>query len=88
VGGALGSVLLPFLTLLGAGGVTLAHGVSAQFEVQALAVGVTALWSIVATVMITKLAAWTVGLRVDREAETIGLDFAAHGESGYHHTAR
>jgi Amt family ammonium transporter len=87
VGGALGSLLLPFLTLLG-GGVTLAHGVAAQFETQALAVGVTALWSVVATVAITKLAAWTVGLRVDREAETIGLDFAAHGESGYHHTAR
>jgi Amt family ammonium transporter len=87
VGGALGSLLLPFLTLLG-GGVTLAHGVMAQFQVQALAVGVTAVWSVVATVLITKLAAWTVGLRVDREAETIGLDFAAHGESGYHHTAR
>ena len=25
-----------------------------------------------------------VGLRVDREQETLGLDFATHGETGYH----
>jgi Amt family ammonium transporter len=87
VGGALGSLLLPFLTLLG-GGAALSRGIGAQFAVQALAVGVTALWSVVVTIVITKFAAFTVGLRVDREAETIGLDFAAHGETGYHHGAR
>jgi Amt family ammonium transporter len=87
VGGALGSLALPFMTLLG-GGVALSRGVGDQFAVQALAVGVTALWSAVATVIITKIAAWTVGLRVDRDTETVGLDFAAHGESGYHHSAR
>ncbi len=87
VGGALGSLTLPFLTLLG-GGVALPHGVGGQFATQAIAVGVTALWSVVATVIITRIAAVTVGLRVNREDETIGLDFAAHGESGYHHTAR
>ena len=83
VGGAIGSLLLPFLTLLG-GSVALARPVSAQFSVQAIAVVVVAVWSVVATVAITKLAAWTVGLRVDPEAETLGLDFAAHGETGYH----
>jgi Amt family ammonium transporter len=87
VGGALGSLVLPFLTLLG-GGVALSRGIGDQFAVQALAVGVTALWSAAATAVITKLAAVTVGLRVTRDDETIGLDFAAHGESGYHHTAR
>jgi ammonia channel protein AmtB len=25
-----------------------------------------------------------VGLRVDADMETVGLDFAAHGETGYH----
>jgi ammonium transporter, Amt family len=87
VGGALGSLTLPFLTLLG-GGVALSRGLGDQFAVQALAVGVTALWSIVVTVLITKFAVLTVGLRVDRDTETVGLDFAAHGESGYHHSAR
>ena len=83
VGGALGSLLLPFLTLL-PGGVALKLSVGAQFSVQAMAVVIAAVWSIVLTVVITKLAAWTVGLRVDKEAETVGLDFHAHGETGYH----
>jgi Amt family ammonium transporter len=87
VGGALGSLMLPFLTLLG-GGVALSRGIGDQFAVQALAVGVTAAWSAVMTAIITKFAAFTVGLRVTREDETIGLDFAAHGETGYHHSAR
>jgi Amt family ammonium transporter len=83
VGGALGSLLLPFFTLL-AGGVSLSRPVMAQFAQQAIAVLVVALWSAVATFVIAKLAAWTVGLRVDLETETLGLDFAAHGETGYH----
>jgi Amt family ammonium transporter len=88
VGGALGSLALPFLTVIGGGGVALSRSVTDQFLVQGLAVVVVALWSLIATVAITKLAAWTVGLRVDRESETVGLDFAAHGETGYHHPAR
>jgi Amt family ammonium transporter len=83
VGGALGSLLLPFLTGF-SGGVALTRPVMAQFAVQATAVVVVALWSAIATFVITKIAAWTVGLRVDLETETLGLDFAAHGESGYH----
>jgi len=38
----------------------------------------------VATFVITKLADMLVGLRVDPEHETQGLDFATHGETGYH----
>ncbi len=83
VGGALGSLLLPFLTLLG-GGVTLGRPVLAQFAVQGMGVVVVGLWSAIATFAITKLTIYTVGLRVDRDTETVGLDFAAHGESGYH----
>ena len=83
VGGALGSLLLPFLTLLG-GGVALARPVMAQFEVQLLGVVAAGVWSVVLTVIITKVTALTVGLRVDRDSETVGLDFAAHGETGYH----
>ena len=88
VGGALGTLTLPFLTLVGGGGVALSRSVGEQFLVQGLGVIVVAVWSIVATVVITKLTALTVGLRVDKESETVGLDFADHGESGYHHPAR
>ena len=84
VGGALGSLLLPFLVSLGSGGDSLARGIGEQFAVQATGVVSVALWSAAATFVITKLASLLVGLRVDKDSETQGLDFAAHGESGYH----
>jgi Amt family ammonium transporter len=84
VGGAMGTLLLPFVALVGAGGGHLNLAVSQQFGVQALAVVVVALFSIIATYVITRLADMLVGLRVDREHETQGLDFATHGETGYH----
>ncbi len=84
VGGALGSLLLPFVVLLGAGGVTLARSPWQQFGAQAEGVIAAALWSAIATAVITKTVALTVGLRVDREHEIMGLDFSTHGETGYH----
>ena len=84
VGGALGTLLLPFVALVGAGGGHLNHAPSQQFAVQAIAVAAVALFSAAATYVITKLADMLVGLRVDLEHETQGLDFATHGETGYH----
>jgi Amt family ammonium transporter len=84
VGGALGTLLVPFVVLVGAGAGTLNHPTLQQFGVQALGVVSVALFSAVATFVITKLADMLVGLRVDREHETLGLDFATHGETGYH----
>jgi len=84
VGGAMGTLLLPFLVLIGAGGGKLNHAVGEQFQAQAIAVLVVALFSAMATFVITKLADMLVGLRVDAEHETQGLDFASHGETGYH----
>ena len=84
VGGALGTLLLPFLVGIGAGGVVLQRTASAQFLVQGTGVLVTAIWSAIATAAITFVVGKVVGLRVDKDSETIGLDFAAHGETGYH----
>ena len=84
VGGAMGTMLLPFVALIGAGGGHLNHEVTEQFKVQVIAVVCAAVFSAVATFVITKLADMLVGLRVDREHETLGLDFATHGETGYH----
>jgi len=84
VGGALGTLSLPFLAGLGVGGAALHHSVGAQFLVQAEGVVAVAAWSAVATFAITKIAGLIVGLRVDRDHEIQGLDFASHGESGYH----
>jgi Amt family ammonium transporter len=83
VGGALGSLLLPFATLIGVGGVSLSRPVLDQFFVQAQGVVIAGIWSLAATFVIVKLVLYTVGLRAGREAETQGLDFASHGETGY-----
>jgi len=84
VGGALGTLALPFLAGLGVGGAALHHAVGAQFLVQVQGVAAAAIWSALATFAITKFVSLLVGLRVDREHEVQGLDFTSHGESGYH----
>jgi Amt family ammonium transporter len=84
VGGAMGTLLLPFVALVGPAGGKLNHPVAEQFGVQAIAVGSAVVFSVVATYLITKAVDMLVGLRVDREHETQGLDFASHGETGYH----
>jgi Amt family ammonium transporter len=83
VGGALGSLLLPFATLLGVGGVSLSRPVLDQFFVQGQGVIIAGIWSLAVTFVIVKLVLLAVGLRAGREAETQGLDFASHGETGY-----
>lgn len=84
VGGALGTLALPFLSGLGVGGAELHHAVGAQFLVQVEGVAAAAAWSAAATCIIAWLAGLLVGLRVDRDHEIQGLDFASHGETGYH----
>jgi Amt family ammonium transporter len=84
VGGAFGSIALPFATLAGVGGTPLTRGIVEQFGVQLLGVGSVAIWSAVLTVIIVKTVALTTGLRAKREAEIQGLDFISHGEAGYH----
>jgi Amt family ammonium transporter len=84
VGGALGTLALPLVAGLGVGGAALNHPAGAQFVVQLQGVVAAILWSALASWAIARLAALLVGLRVDREHETLGLDFASHGETGYH----
>ena len=86
VGGALGSLLVPFAVFLGVGGVTLSRPAMDQFLVQGQAVIITGLWSLVATFVIVRVVILVVGLRSGREAETQGLDYSSHGETGYNIT--
>lgn len=83
VGGTLGSLLLPFATRIGTGGVKLAHGPLDQFLLQGKAVVIVGLWSLFISYIIIRIVA-LCGLRADEEAEIHGLDFSYHGESGYH----
>lgn len=86
VGGALGTLLLPFMVSIGAGGVTLSRSTLDQFAVQFEGVIAAAALSVVATFVIVKIVSWSVGLRVDAEQETQGLDFSSHGETAYNLT--
>jgi Amt family ammonium transporter len=49
------------------------------------AVGLTIVWSVVATAIIAYIIKFTLGLRPDPEVETSGLDLTEHGEQGYEH---
>jgi Amt family ammonium transporter len=44
----------------------------------------TILLAVIGTVIIASIVKATIGLRVDEEVETVGLDLAEHGEEGYH----
>lgn len=78
IGGIVGALLTGVFIREGAGeaGMT-------QVIIQAKAVGVTIVWSGVASVIALTVAKFTVGLRVDEEDEETGLDQSSHGESAY-----
>jgi Amt family ammonium transporter len=52
---------------------------------QLKAVGLTIVWSVVATAVIALVVKMVLGLRPDAETENAGLDLAEHGEGGYEH---
>jgi Amt family ammonium transporter len=54
-----------------------------QLGIQATGLGVTILWSAVATVGIAWLVKITLGLRVSEEQEYEGVDRSEHGENAY-----
>ena len=85
VGGIIGALLTGVFAAAEFGGAGLAEGVTIGQQVgkQALAVGVTVVWSAVITVIALKLAGLFGGLRATAEEEQEGLDLALHGESGY-----
>ncbi|MFK8033979.1 MAG: ammonium transporter [Hyphomicrobiales bacterium] len=83
IGGALGTLLLPFLANLPGGTGLGETSVGSQFSVQLLGVGSVLVWSIIGTIIIVMITKAIVGLRVSEEAEIEGLDFSSHGESGY-----
>ena len=77
-----------FLAWLKGRGAGFAEGMtmSSQFLVQVTGVGVTALWSGVATWVLLKVLAVVTGLRPGDEASREGLDLIAHGERAYDFT--
>jgi len=85
VGGILGAILTgifadPSINELGRG---LLYGNPKQLLIQIIAVGVTMVYSAVATLIIFMLVKAIVGVRVEAEHEITGLDESQHGEKAY-----
>ena len=86
VGGVIGALLTGlFATKLvnPAGGDGLFFGNPGQLGIQALAVGVTLVYSFVVSYILFKILDATMGLRVTAEEEMAGLDISEHQETGY-----
>jgi len=85
IGGTLGAILTgvfadPAINEAGKG---LLYGNPGQLWIQIVAVLATLAYSAVATLVIFLIIKFTVGLRVDTDDETIGLDETSHGERAY-----
>jgi len=85
VGGALGTTLTGVFAAAYFGGVGYPEKVTmgSQVLVQLTGVLATAVWSGVITWMLLKLTGALVGMRVEADEETEGLDTALHNEKGY-----
>lgn len=83
VGGILGTILLAFFGQEALGGLGLVKPMGEQLLIQLTGLGVTILWSSVATVIIMLLVKATIGTRTSEEEEDRGLDLSEHGESAY-----
>jgi len=60
-----------------------ADGGPAQLGIQAVAVLATAAFAVVGTTIVFKIVDWTLGFRVSRRDEELGLDLSQHSEAGY-----
>ena len=82
VGGTLGAVLTGVFADEKANAVVAGLKEGLLME-QFKAIGLTIVWSVAATVVIALVVKAIVGLRVEPEVESQGLDLAEHGEAGY-----
>lgn len=85
VGGCIGTILTGVFAAGSLGGVGYGEGVSMGDQVWTQLIGVvaTVVWCAVISFIILKLIDIMMGLRVDGDQETQGLDIVLHEESGY-----
>lgn len=87
VGGIVGALLTGVFASAAVNGVDgWLYGDAGQFVDQAIGVGVTMLFSFVASAIIFFVVDKTIGLRVSEEDEDRGCDISQHGEVAYQHT--
>ena len=85
VGGIVGAILTGVCADASLGGVGLAEGVtiSDQVATQFVGVAATLVYTAVVSFILLKILDVIIGLRVDEESETAGLDISLHDERGY-----
>lgn len=84
IGGIVGAILTGLCAAPALGGAGLEHdSVIQQVIHQGLSVLVTIVWSGAVSYIILKGLDLTIGLRVNEEEESLGLDLALHDEQGY-----
>ena len=81
VGGTFGAIATGAFATVGATG--LVAGNVGQFVTQLIAVASAGAYAFVVTIIIAFVLDKTIGLRVDKEDEIVGLDQTQHSESGY-----
>jgi Amt family ammonium transporter len=88
VGGTLGTVMAGLFATVAvnpAGANGFLFGNPGQLAVQAQAVLLVAAYSFIVSMVLFKVIDAVMGLRVDADGETEGLDISQHGEAGYTH---
>jgi Amt family ammonium transporter len=85
VGGIIGAILTGVFADAALGGKGLAEGmtIASQVMVQAKGVIVTVIYTAVVSYILLKIIDVIIGLRVNEEDETMGLDLSQHDERGY-----
>jgi Amt family ammonium transporter len=83
VGGFIGTVLAGLFGAAILGGSEEGLAIGSQVGVQLIAALITAVWAAVASYVLLKITDALVGLRVNEEDESTGLDLALHEERGY-----
>ncbi len=83
IGGIVGTLLVAIFAAPYFGGNQTDLAMGSQFGVQLLAVVVTIVYTVIVTAAILVAVRSTVGLRVNDDAESRGLDTSLHEESGY-----
>ncbi|MBM3104910.1 ammonium transporter [Pseudomonas sp. P66] len=83
VGGIVGAILTGVFAAPALGGFGTVEDIGAQVWIQAKGVGFTVIYTAIVTYVILKVLDLVMGLRVNEEEESVGLDLAQHNERGY-----